>query len=1082
MPKRTDIKSILIIGAGPIIIGQACEFDYSGAQACKALREEGFKVILVNSNPATIMTDPNTADVTYIEPITWEVVERIIEKERPDAILPTMGGQTALNCALDLHRHGVLDKYKVELIGASPEAIDKAEDRQKFKDAMTKIGLGSAKSGIAHSMDEAVAVQSRIAQETGGTGYPIVIRPSFTLGGTGGGIAYNREEFEEICKRGLDLSPTRELLIEESLLGWKEYEMEVVRDRADNCIIICSIENLDPMGIHTGDSITVAPAQTLTDKEYQILRNASLAVLREIGVDTGGSNVQFSINPADGRMIVIEMNPRVSRSSALASKATGFPIAKVAAKLAVGYTLDELKNEITGGQTPASFEPSIDYVVTKVPRFAFEKFPQADSHLTTQMKSVGEVMAMGRTFQESFQKALRGLEVGVDGLDEKSTDRDEVVEEIGEAGPDRIWFVGDAFRLGMSLEEVHAETAIDPWFLAQIEDIVKTEGLVRNRTLDSLSAAELRLLKQKGFSDRRLAKLLKTSAKAVREARVAQNVRPVYKRVDTCAAEFATNTAYMYGTYEAEHGECEAQPTGNRKIMVLGGGPNRIGQGIEFDYCCVHAALALREDGYETIMVNCNPETVSTDYDTSDRLYFEPLTLEDVLEIVDKEKPVGVIVQYGGQTPLKLALDLEANGVPIIGTSPDMIDAAEDRERFQKLLQELGLRQPPNRTARAEDEALRLAEEIGYPLVVRPSYVLGGRAMEIVHEPRDLERYMREAVKVSNDSPVLLDRFLNDAIECDVDALCDGQRVFIGGVMEHIEQAGVHSGDSACSLPPYSLSQATVDELKRQTAAMAKALNVIGLMNVQFAIQQKGGEDVVYVLEVNPRASRTVPYVSKATGLSLAKIAARCMAGQSLDSQGIGAEVVPPYFSVKEAVFPFNKFPGVDPVLGPEMRSTGEVMGVGKVFGEALFKSQLAAGSRLPEKGTVLITVKDSDKPRAVTVARMLHDLGYPIVATRGTASAIEAAGIPVRVVNKVKDGRPHIVDMIKNGELALVFTTVDETRTAIADSRSIRIAALANRVPYYTTIAGANAAVEGLKHMQSLEVYDLQGLHKQLA
>lgn len=1082
MPKRTDIKSILIIGAGPIIIGQACEFDYSGAQACKALREEGYKVILVNSNPATIMTDPNTADVTYIEPITWEVVERIIERERPDAILPTMGGQTALNCALDLHRHGVLDKYKVELIGASPEAIDKAEDRQKFKDAMTKIGLGSAKSGIAHSMDEAVAVQSRIAADTGTAGYPIVIRPSFTLGGTGGGIAYNREEFEEICKRGLDLSPTRELLIEESLLGWKEYEMEVVRDKADNCIIICSIENLDPMGIHTGDSITVAPAQTLTDKEYQILRNASLAVLREIGVDTGGSNVQFSINPADGRMIVIEMNPRVSRSSALASKATGFPIAKVAAKLAVGYTLDELKNEITGGQTPASFEPSIDYVVTKVPRFAFEKFPQADSHLTTQMKSVGEVMAMGRTFQESFQKALRGLEVGVDGLDEKSTDRDEVVEEIGEAGPDRIWYVGDAFRLGMSLEEVHAETDIDPWFLAQIEDIVKTEGIVRNRTLASLSTPELRLLKQKGFSDRRLAKLLKTDAKSVREARIAQNVRPVYKRVDTCAAEFATNTAYMYGTYEAEHGECEAEPTANKKIMVLGGGPNRIGQGIEFDYCCVHAALALREDGYETIMVNCNPETVSTDYDTSDRLYFEPLTLEDVLEIVDKEKPVGVIVQYGGQTPLKLALDLEANGVPIIGTSPDMIDAAEDRERFQKLLQKLGLRQPPNRTARAEDEALRLAEEIGYPLVVRPSYVLGGRAMEIVHEPRDLERYMREAVKVSHDSPVLLDRFLNDAIECDVDALSDGQRVFIGGVMEHIEQAGVHSGDSACSLPPYSLSQATVDELKRQTAAMAKALNVIGLMNVQFAIQQNNGEDTVYVLEVNPRASRTVPYVSKATGLSLAKIAARCMAGQSLDSQGIGEEVVPPYFSVKEAVFPFNKFPGVDPVLGPEMRSTGEVMGVGKVFGEALFKSQLAAGSRLPEKGTVLITVKDSDKPRAVGVARMLHDLGYPIVATRGTASAIEAAGIPVRVVNKVKDGRPHIVDMIKNGELALVFTTVDETRTAIADSRSIRIAALAGRVPYYTTIAGARAAVEGLKHMQSLEVYDLQSLHKQLA
>ncbi|SPA16544.1 Carbamoyl-phosphate synthase large chain (Carbamoyl- phosphate synthetase ammonia chain) [Cupriavidus taiwanensis] len=1082
MPKRTDIKSILIIGAGPIIIGQACEFDYSGAQACKALREEGFKVILVNSNPATIMTDPATADVTYIEPITWEVVERIIEKERPDAILPTMGGQTALNCALDLHRHGVLDKYKVELIGASPEAIDKAEDRQKFKDAMTKIGLGSAKSGIAHSMDEAVAVQARIAQDTGTSGYPIVIRPSFTLGGTGGGIAYNREEFEEICKRGLDLSPTRELLIEESLLGWKEYEMEVVRDKQDNCIIICSIENLDPMGIHTGDSITVAPAQTLTDKEYQILRNASLAVLREIGVDTGGSNVQFSINPKDGRMIVIEMNPRVSRSSALASKATGFPIAKVAAKLAVGYTLDELKNEITGGATPASFEPSIDYVVTKVPRFAFEKFPQADSHLTTQMKSVGEVMAMGRTFQESFQKALRGLEVGVDGLDEKSTDRDEIVEEIGEPGPDRIWYVGDAFRLGMSLEEVYHETAIDPWFLAQIEDIVRTESLVKSRTLDSLSTAELRFLKQKGFSDRRLARLLKTDAKAVRAARIAQNVRPVFKRVDTCAAEFATNTAYMYSTYEAEHGECEAAPTDKKKIMVLGGGPNRIGQGIEFDYCCVHAALALREDGYETIMVNCNPETVSTDYDTSDRLYFEPVTLEDVLEIVAIEKPVGVIVQYGGQTPLKLALDLEANGVPIIGTSPDMIDAAEDRERFQKLLQDLGLRQPPNRTARAEDEALRLAEEIGYPLVVRPSYVLGGRAMEIVHEPRDLERYMREAVKVSNDSPVLLDRFLNDAIECDVDALCDGKRVFIGGVMEHIEQAGVHSGDSACSLPPYSLSAETVAELKRQTAAMAKALNVVGLMNVQFAIQQNNGVDTVYVLEVNPRASRTVPYVSKATGMQLAKIAARCMAGQSLDEQGIADEVIPPYYSVKEAVFPFNKFPGVDPVLGPEMRSTGEVMGVGKSFGEALFKSQLAAGSRLPEKGAVLITVKDSDKPRAVAVARMLHDMGYPIVATRGTASAIEAAGIPVKVVNKVKDGRPHIVDMIKNGELALVFTTVDETRGAIADSRSIRISALAHRIPYYTTIAGARAAVEGLKHMQSLEVYDLQGLHASLA
>ncbi|MGA7813476.1 carbamoyl-phosphate synthase large subunit, partial [Caballeronia sp.] len=1031
MPKRTDIKSILIIGAGPIIIGQACEFDYSGAQACKALREEGYKVILVNSNPATIMTDPNTADVTYIEPITWEVVERIIDKERPDAILPTMGGQTALNCALDLFHHGVLEKYKVELIGASPEAIDKAEDRQKFKEAMTKIGLGSAKSGIAHSMEEALQVQAEIALLTGSGGYPTVIRPSFTLGGSGGGIAYNREEFEEICRRGLDLSPTRELLIEESLLGWKEFEMEVVRDTQDNCIIVCSIENLDPMGVHTGDSITVAPAQTLTDKEYQILRNASLAVLREIGVDTGGSNVQFAINPKDGRMVVIEMNPRVSRSSALASKATGFPIAKVAAKLAVGYTLDELKNEITGGQTPASFEPTIDYVVTKIPRFAFEKFPEADARLTTQMKSVGEVMAIGRTFQESFQKALRGLEVGVDGLDEKTTSRDEVIREIGEPGPDRIWFLGDAFRLGLSAQEIFEETAIDPWFLAQIEQIVQKEKAVIGRTIESLTKDEMLYLKQSGFSDRRLAKLLGSDQTAVRRHRHALKVRPVYKRVDTCAAEFATKTAYMYSTYEEE---CEANPTDKKKIMVLGGGPNRIGQGIEFDYCCVHAALAMREDGYETIMVNCNPETVSTDYDTSDRLYFESLTLEDVLEIVELEKPVGVIVQYGGQTPLKLALDLEANGVPIIGTSPDMIDAAEDRERFQKLLQNLNLLQPPNRTARAEDEALRLAEEIGYPLVVRPSYVLGGRAMEIVHEPRDLERYMREAVKVSHDSPVLLDRFLNDAIECDVDCISDGEAVFIGGVMEHIEQAGVHSGDSACSLPPYSLSQATIDELKRQTGAMARALNVIGLMNVQFAIQQATQEDgskkdVIYVLEVNPRASRTVPYVSKATGLPLAKIAARAMVGQKLADQGVTKEVIPPYFSVKEAVFPFIKFPAVDPVLGPEMRSTGEVMGVGSTFGEALFKSQLAAGSRLPESGTVLLTVMDADKQKAVEVAAMLHELGFPLVATKGTASAILAAGVPVKVVNKVKDGRPHIVDMIKNGEIALVFTTVDETR-----------------------------------------------------
>ena len=1091
MPKRSDLKSILIIGAGPIIIGQACEFDYSGAQACKALREEGYKVILVNSNPATIMTDPATADVTYIEPITWQVVEKIIAKERPDAILPTMGGQTALNCALDLHKHGVLDKYKVEMIGANEHAIEKAEDRLKFKDAMTKIGLGSAKSGIAHSMEEAWAVQKAIQAEVGGSGFPMVIRPSFTLGGTGGGIAYNPEEFEEICKRGLDLSPTNELLIEESLIGWKEYEMEVVRDRADNCIIVCSIENLDPMGIHTGDSITVAPAQTLTDREYQLLRDASIAILREIGVDTGGSNVQFSINPRDGRMVVIEMNPRVSRSSALASKATGFPIAKIAAKLAVGYTLDELKNDITGGATPASFEPSIDYVVTKIPRFAFEKFPAADAHLTTQMKSVGEVMAMGRTFQESFQKALRGLETGIDGLTERSTDRDEIIEEIGEPGPERILFVGDAFRLGMTLDEIFEETAIDPWFLAQIEQIIQTETQLKGRTLESLSAAELRFLKKKGFSDKRLGKLLGSNQHDVRRARQALGVRPVYKRVDTCAAEFATQTAYLYSCYEGLDGECEAEPTDRKKIMVLGGGPNRIGQGIEFDYCCVHAALAMREDGYETIMVNCNPETVSTDYDTSDRLYFEPVTLEDVLEIVDKEKPVGVIVQYGGQTPLKLALDLEANGVPIIGTTPDSIDIAEDRERFQKLLHALDLKQPPNRTARAESEAIALANEIGYPLVVRPSYVLGGRAMEIVHGDKDLERYMREAVRVSDKSPVLLDRFLDDAVEVDVDCIADaGGDVMIGGIMEHIEQAGVHSGDSACSLPPYTLSAVLQDELRRQTALMAKALKVIGLMNVQFAIQGDvtGGLDActVYVLEVNPRASRTVPYVSKATGQSLAKIAARCMAGQKLaDQKGLNGEapreIVPPYFSVKEAVFPFNKFPGVDPILSPEMRSTGEVMGTGKTFAEAMLKSQLGAGSRLPRSGNVVISVKASDHARAVGVARDLHQLGFGIVATKGTAAAIAAGGIPVKVVNKLKDGRPHIVDMIKGGEIQLVFTTVDETRTAIADSRHIRTAALANRVTYYTTMAGCEAATEALKHQDGLSVVSLQELHAEL-
>lgn len=1083
MPKRQDIKSILIIGAGPIVIGQACEFDYSGAQACKALREEGFKVILVNSNPATIMTDPGMADVTYIEPITWQVVEKIIAKERPDAILPTMGGQTALNCALDLHRHGVLAKYGVEMIGANEHAIEKAEDRMKFKDAMTSIGLESAKSGIAHSMEEALAVQKRIQSEIGGTGFPMVIRPSFTMGGTGGGIAYNPEEFEEICKRGLDLSPTKELLIEESLIGWKEYEMEVVRDRADNCIIVCSIENLDPMGIHTGDSITVAPAQTLTDKEYQLMRNASIAILREIGVDTGGSNVQFSVNPKNGRLIVIEMNPRVSRSSALASKATGFPIAKVAAKLAVGYTLDELKNDITGGATPASFEPSIDYVVTKIPRFAFEKFPAADPHLTTQMKSVGEVMAMGRTFQESFQKALRGLETGISGLDERSTDRDEIVDEIGNAGPERILYVGDAFRIGMTLEEVFEETAIDPWFLAQIQELVQVERQVAARTLASLSAAELRYLKKKGFSDKRLAKLLGTNQHEVRAARHAAGVRPVYKRVDTCAAEFATQTAYMYSTYDEE---CEAEPSNRKKIMVLGGGPNRIGQGIEFDYCCVHAALAMREDGYETIMVNCNPETVSTDYDTSDRLYFEPVTLEDVLEIVDKEKPAGVIVQYGGQTPLKLALDLERAGVPIIGTTPDSIDIAEDRERFQQLLHALQLKQPPNRTARTEEQALQLAHEIGYPLVVRPSYVLGGRAMEIVHGDKDLERYMREAVKVSEKSPVLLDRFLDDAIEVDVDCISDGTDVMIGGIMEHVEAAGIHSGDSACSLPPYSLSPELQDEMRRQASAMARALKVVGLMNVQFAVQGEGAEAVVYVLEVNPRASRTVPYVSKATGQPLAKIAARCMAGQALkDQKGANGrapgEVVPPYFSIKEAVFPFNKFPGVDPILGPEMRSTGEVMGVGKTFGEAMLKSQLGAGSKLPSKGTVVITVKNGDKARAVKVAGDLVDLGFNVVATKGTAAAIAEAGIPVKVVNKVKDGRPHIADMVKAGEIQLVYTTVDETRTAIADSRYIRTAALANRVTYYTTMAGSEAATEALKHQDDLEVVSLQELHAEL-
>ena len=1067
MPKRTDLQSILIIGAGPIVIGQACEFDYSGAQACKALREEGYKVILVNSNPATIMTDPDMADVTYIEPITWQVVEKIIAKERPSALLPTMGGQTALNCALDLAKHGVLEKYGVEMIGASREAIDKAEDREKFKAAMTKLGLGSARSSIAHSMEEALQVQAVL-------GFPTIIRPSFTMGGSGGGIAYNKDEFVAICERGLEASPTHELLIEESLLGWKEYEMEVVRDRKDNCIIICSIENFDPMGVHTGDSITVAPAQTLTDKEYQIMRNASLAVLREIGVDTGGSNVQFSINPDDGRMVVIEMNPRVSRSSALASKATGFPIAKIAAKLAIGYTLDELQNDITGGATPASFEPSIDYVVTKIPRFAFEKFPQADDRLTTQMKSVGEVMAMGRTFQESLQKALRGLEVGADGFDPKTADRDEIEAELMSPGPERIWYVGDAFRIGMTLEEIFAVSKIDPWFLDQIQGLIEMETALSGRPLAEVGADELRRLKRAGFSDRRLGRLLNTDQHAVRARRTELAIHPVYKRVDTCAAEFATQTAYMYSTYEEE---CESHPSDRRKIMVLGGGPNRIGQGIEFDYCCVHAALSLRESGFETIMVNCNPETVSTDYDTSDRLYFEPLTLEDVLEIVRIEKPVGVIVQYGGQTPLKLARDLEKNGVPIIGTSPDMIDAAEDRERFQQMLHDLGLKQPPNRTARNPDSALRMAEEIGYPLVVRPSYVLGGRAMEIVREEADLVRYMTEAVKVSNDSPVLLDRFLNDAIEVDVDALSDGEQVVIGGIMQHIEQAGVHSGDSACSLPPYSLSDDLQDELRRQTVAMARALKVCGLMNVQFAIQ---GE-TVYVLEVNPRASRTVPYVSKAIGAPLAKIAARAMAGISLKSQGFEKEIIPPYYAVKEAVFPFRKFPGVDTILGPEMKSTGEVMGVGDNFGEAFVKSQLASSDGLPKAGgRAFISVRSGDREAVIQVAQSLRDLGFSLVATRGTAQAIESAGIPVAVVNKVKEGRPHIVDMIKNGDIDFIVNVVEDKK-AVKDSYAIRAEALARRVVYFTTLAGAYAACLGMHHGSELEVYSLQSLHQRL-
>lgn len=1071
MPKRTDIKSILIIGAGPIVIGQACEFDYSGAQACKALREEGYRVILVNSNPATIMTDPVMADATYIEPITWETVAKIIEKERPDAVLPTMGGQTALNCALELHKHGVLDAFNVELIGAKQDAIEKAEDRDRFDKAMKKIGLECPRAKIVHSLEEAVSVPKEF-------GFPVIIRPSFTMGGSGGGIAYNWEEFEEICTRGLDLSPTNELLIDESLLGWKEYEMEVVRDKKDNCIIICSIENFDPMGVHTGDSITVAPAQTLTDKEYQIMRNASIAVLREIGVETGGSNVQFAVNPDDGRLVVIEMNPRVSRSSALASKATGFPIAKVAAKLAVGYTLDELQNDITGGATPASFEPAIDYVVTKMPRFTFEKFGDADARLTTQMKSVGEVMAIGRTFQESLQKALRGLEVGSAGfeprVDLKTEDAVEVIcRELVTPGAERIWYVGDAFRAGMSLDEVFEQSNIDRWFLAQIKDLIDTEIALLSKPLSDIDARIMFALKRKGFSDKRLAVLLAVSEKTVRDHRHKLGIHPVYKRVDTCAAEFSTSTAYMYSTYEED---CESQPSTREKIIVLGGGPNRIGQGIEFDYCCVHAALAVREDGYETIMVNCNPETVSTDYDTSDRLYFEPVTLEDVLEIVHKEKPKGVIVQFGGQTPLKLANDLAAEGVPIMGTSPEAIDRAEDRELFQQMIHRLGLLQPANAITRSAEEALRVAVDVGYPLVVRPSYVLGGRAMEIVYSESELSTYMREAVKASEDSPVLLDHFLNNAIEVDIDAVSDGDAVVIGAIMQHIEQCGVHSGDSACSLPPYSLPEDVQDEMREQVRKMARELGVIGLMNVQLAYQ----DGKIYVIEVNPRGSRTVPFVSKCIGTSLAKVAALCQTGKSLADQGFTQEVIPDYYSVKEAVFPFNKFPAVDPILGPEMKSTGEVMGVGDTFAEAFYKAQLGSGSKLPTQGTAFISVRDFDKGGVVVVARELADMGFDLVATRGTARTLEDAGLSVKIVNKVSQGRPHVVDMIKNREIQLVINTT-EGKKAIKDSASIRRSAENNHVYYTTTLAAARALCMALRFGKQQVVRSLQDLHQRI-
>ena len=1071
MPRRTDINSILILGAGPIVIGQACEFDYSGAQACQALKEEGLRVILVNSNPATIMTDPSMADATYIEPVKWQIVERIIEKERPDAILPTMGGQTALNCALDLNRHGVLSKYEVELIGASCEAIDKAEDRELFDKAMKKIGLETPRHGMAHDMSQAHKALEEI-------GFPCIIRPSFTLGGSGGGIAYNKEEFDEICERGLELSPTSELLIDESLIGWKEFELEVVRDKKDNCIIVCAIENFDAMGVHTGDSITVAPSQTLTDKEYQILRNASIAVLREIGVETGGSNVQFAVNPTNGRLIIIEMNPRVSRSSALASKATGFPIARVAAKLAIGFTLDELKNEITGGATPSSFEPTIDYVVTKIPRFTFEKFPQANDRITTQMKSVGEVMAIGRTFQESLQKALRGLEVGMCGFDpilddQTISSKDILTRELTEPGAKRIWYIADAFRQKWSIESIFELTGIDPWFLIQIEEIIKLETIVSNMELSDVNKDLFYNLKRKGFSDARLSALLGISERKVRDSRHALGIRPVYKRVDTCAAEFVSATAYMYSSYDEE---CESAPSEKQKIMVLGGGPNRIGQGIEFDYCCVHAALAMREDGFETIMVNCNPETVSTDYNISDRLYFEPLTFEDVLEIVNIEKPFGVIVQFGGQTPLNLVKQLEAAGVPVIGTSPDAIDRAEDRERFQNLIKKLGLKQPPNSTVRSVDEAIQQAEKISYPLVVRPSYVLGGRAMEIVYNEEELKRYMREAVMVSNESPVLLDYFLSSAIEIDVDVVSDGSNVVVGAIMQHIEQAGIHSGDSACSLPPYNLSEATQDQIRDHVTKLALELNVIGLMNTQLAYQD--GE--IYVIEVNPRASRTVPFVSKCIGHSLAKIAARCMTGQSLKDQAFTREITPKTFAVKEAVFPFNKFPGVDPILGPEMKSTGEVMGVGATFAEAYAKAQLGAGDLIGTKGNAFISVRDRDKPFVVEVAKRLNSLGYSVVATHGTAKVISEAGLEVTRVNKVVEGRPHIVDMLKNDEIQVVFNTTEGTQ-AIADSSMIRRTALRHNVYCTTTIAGALAVCEAVEFGQNFSVYTIQQLHAEL-